>query len=105
MVTQELRDIVRQFVATLAANGIHVDKALVYGSHSTDRERPDSDVDVAVISPDFGHDRYSEGALLLRMAWRIDPRLHPVPLSSESFENDSWVPLIHEIRKTGIEIH
>jgi predicted nucleotidyltransferase len=105
VVTQELREIILQFVATLSAHGIHVDKAVVYGSHSTNRERSDSDVDVAVISPDFGHDRFAEGTLLLRMAWRIDPRLHPVPLSSESFEKDLWAPLVHEIRETGIEIH
>jgi hypothetical protein len=43
--------------------------------------------------------------MLMQLAWRIDPRLHPVPFSSESFDKDTWVPLVHEIQKNGIVIH
>jgi len=49
-------------------------------------------------------DRFEEGKTLLQIAWRIDPRLQPVPISSEVFEKDTWVPLIYEIREKGIEI-
>lgn len=105
MVSKDVRDIVRRFAASIAERGIHVDKVLLYGSHATERQRADSDFDVAIVSPDFGRDRLGEGMLLNRLAWRIDARLHPVPLSSSAFSEDTWVPLIHEIRSTGIEIH
>jgi predicted nucleotidyltransferase len=64
----------------------------------------DSDIDVAVVSPDFGKDRFEEGVRLFQIACDIDPRIEPIPLSPESFENDTWLPLIYEIRKNGVEV-
>jgi len=66
--------------------------------------RPDSDIDVAVISKNFGKDRVEEGMILFRIAGKIDPRIEPIPISSESYENDTWIPLIYEIRQKGFEI-
>ena len=43
--------------------------------------RPDSDIDVAVISKDFGKDRVEERMVLFRVAGKIDPHLDPVPFS------------------------
>ena len=33
----------------------------------------------------------------------IDARIEQVPISLESYENDTWVPLIYEIRTKGLE--
>ena len=105
MVTQEIKDIINRFVEVVLARGIHVDKAILYGSYATGNENADSDLDVAVISSDFGKDRYLEGSMLMKLAWRIDPRLHPVPVSSESFALDTWIPLVHEIKTNGVVMH
>ena len=102
MVTQEIKDIIGRFVEAVLSRGIHVDKAILYGSYAIGKEGKDSDLDVAVISTDFGKDRYMEGTMLMKLAWRIDPRLHPVPFSSESFAHDTWIPLVHEIRTHGL---
>jgi predicted nucleotidyltransferase len=104
MVTQNIRNIISQFVSAVSSRGIHVDKALLYGSVTTGEDTSDSDLDVAIISSDFGRDRFNEGALLMQLAWRIDTRLHPVPVSADSYNNDTWIPLIHEIRQHGVEI-
>ena len=104
MVAQEIRDIVERFVAMVASRGVHVEKALLYGSVAVGRQTTDSDLDIAVVSSDFGRDRFNEGKMLMQIAWRIDPRLHPVPVSTDSFLHDTWIPLIHEIRMHGIEI-
>lgn len=34
----------------------------------------------------------------------VDPRLQPVPISSESFDRNTWIPLVHQIKAYGIEI-
>jgi predicted nucleotidyltransferase len=68
------------------------------------KTRPDSDIDVAVVSKYFGKDRVEEGMLLFRIAGKIDPRLEPVPISQKIYENDTWIPLIHEIREKGVEL-
>ena len=105
MVSQEIREIIQKFVEAVLARGIHVEKTILYGSYAIGMEGKDSDLDVAVISSDFGKDRYQEGTMLMKLAWRIDPRLHPVPFSAESFAHDTWIPLIHEIKTHGVEVH
>jgi hypothetical protein len=39
-----------------------------------------------------------------RIAWRVDARIEPVPISSGSYENDAWLPLIYKIRQKRIEL-
>ena len=81
-----------------------VDKIVLYGSYARGRQRSDSDIDVAVVSRDFGKDRIEEGMLLFRIAGEIDPRIEPIPISSKSYKNDTWIPLVYEIRTKGIEL-
>ena len=103
MVDSEIRDIILQFVNVLIAKGIRVEKVILYGSHASGNIHTGSDLDLAIISPDFGKDRFEERKMLLQIAWRVDPRIEPMPIASESYKNDIWVPLIYEIRQKGIE--
>lgn len=96
--------IVRKFIKALRQEGIPVDRVILYGSYAKGKTRPDSDIDVAVISKNFGKDRVEEGMTLFRIAGKIDPRLEPIPISSDSYEKDTWVPLIYEIKEKGIEL-
>jgi len=104
MVDERVKNVVRELVDALVLKGLKVEKTIVYGSYASNREHADSDLDVAIVSSDLGEDRFEEGKMLLQTAWRIDPRLHPIPLSLDAYQNDTWVPLIHEIRVRGIEI-
>ena len=103
MVDPEIRNIILAFLKALTAKGIRVEKAVLYGSYASGNIHAGSDLDLAVVSPDFGKDRFEEGKMLLRLAWRIDPRIEPIPVSSEAYERDTWIPLIYEIRKKEIE--
>ncbi len=103
MVKAEIEQAVLKLVKALTTKGIRIDKIILYGTQLPGgKPRIDSDIDLAVVSPDFGKDRFEEGKTLLQIAWRIDPRLEPIPISSESYENDTWVPLVYEIRQNGI---
>lgn len=104
MVNAEIRSIILRFVEALTAKGIRVEKVVLYGSYASGNVHTGSDLDVAVVSPDFGKDRFEEGKMLLRLAWRIDPRIEPIPISSAAYEHHTWVPLIHEIKNKGIEL-
>ncbi len=104
MVDPEIRDIIRRFINALTKTGIRVEKVVLYGSYASGNIHSGSDLDVAIISPDFGKDRFEERKILLRIAWRIDPRIEPIPISTASYENDTWIPLIYEIRQKGIEV-
>ncbi|MEW5945012.1 MAG: nucleotidyltransferase domain-containing protein [bacterium] len=104
MVETEILEKVKEFARTVEREGIRITKIILYGSRLAGKSHEDSDIDVAVVSPDFGEDRYEEGVKLFEIGYRIDPRIEPVPVSLEAYENDTWVPLIYEIRKTGIEV-
>jgi len=103
MAKREAVKSIRKFIKALEQEGIAVDRVILYGSYARGKTRPDSDIDVAVISKNFGKDRIEEGMTLFRIAGKIDPRLEPIPISPESYQNDTWVPLIYEIKEKGIE--
>jgi predicted nucleotidyltransferase len=96
--------VIKEFVNALKREGITIDRVILYGSYAKGNALPDSDIDVAVVSKNFGKDRVEEGMNLFRIAGKIDPRIEPVPISSKSFENDTWIPLIYEIKEKGIEV-
>jgi predicted nucleotidyltransferase len=104
VVEKKVEQIIHRFVDVLVKKNIKIDQVILYGSYASGRMKIYSDIDIAIISPDFGKDKFEESKLLLQTAWRIDPRLQPVPISSESFNQKNWVPLIHQIKASGIEV-
>ena len=104
MVSKEIKRIVNDYLSVLGSSGIKVIKAILFGSYATGNNHPDSDIDLAIVSADFGKDRYEEGKLLLKLAWRVDPRIQPIPFSLDTIEASNWIPLIHEIKKNGVEV-
>lgn len=104
MVKSEIISALKKYRKTLTAEGITVSKMVLYGSQANGHSNKDSDIDVAVISQEFGQDRFEEGVRLFKLAYKIDPRIEPIPLSVRAYKNDTWVPLIYEIRTKGIEV-
>ena len=104
MVEKSIRQVVNAFIKELKKRKIKISKVILYGSRASGRAHEYSDIDVAVVSPDFGKDRYQEGARLFEIACAIDPRIEPVPISLSSYNEDTWIPIIYEIRKNGIEL-
>lgn len=51
--TPEIKTIIDRYLRQLAKQGIHVERVLIFGSHSTGSAREDSDIDLIVISPDW----------------------------------------------------
>ena len=79
-----------------------VEAAYLYGSQARGTASEWSDIDVAVISPDFQADRFQERLLLMRLAARIDDRIEPHPFRPEDFCPSS--PLASEIQRTGVRV-
>ena len=104
MVKREIIKILLKFQKAVKKKGIKVTKTVLYGSYATGKYHKDSDIDVALISPDFGKDRFEEGVELFQIAYKIDPRIEPVPISIEAYNKNNWLPLIYEIKERGIEL-
>ena len=104
MVEKEIIGKINRFVKELRRRKIRVAKVILYGSRVSGKSHEHSDIDVAIVSPDFGKDRYREGAKLFEIASEIDTRIEPFPVSLKAYENDTWVPLIYEIREKGLNL-
>lgn len=98
---QKIIDIVRQYAEVIGKEK-QVYKVILYGSHSTGLHDFDSDIDVAVISPDFTGDRIKDQFWLLQKRRGIDLRIEPMPFRPEDFVPDD--PFVREIVESGIEV-
>ena len=92
---------VERFLAIVRAR-LRIDAAYLYGSQATGSARPWSDIDVAVISPDFSNDLFQARIALMQWAATIDDRLEPQPFTPDRFgPND---PLASEISHNGVRL-
>ncbi len=90
---------VAAFLERLKAGGMQIAGAYLFGSHLTGKADEWSDIDLAVISPQIGSDRFEERVRLTKIALAIDDRIEPLPFSPDSFTPDD--PLVREILRTG----
>lgn len=70
---------VQSFLEKLRLTGFHISKAYIFGSHANGKVDRWSDIDVAVISPQIGNDRFEERIRLTELAMSIDDRIEPFP--------------------------
>lgn len=104
MVDQSVLNPIKRLIEALLKKNIRADKVILYGSYAEGKNTEYSDIDIAVVSDDVGKDRIEEKMLLFRLGSRIDPRLEAIPLTPRAFYEDTWVPLIYEIRTKGVEL-
>jgi predicted nucleotidyltransferase len=92
-----------EFVRLLRVQGINVKKAILFGSYARGKNTPDSDIDVAVVSPQFGKDNLKEMFFLRKIALQVNSHIEPVPFSPSDI-TDRYSTLAQEIKKYGINI-
>lgn len=100
---RQVKDIVRRYHRVLEQSGIPIQELLVFGSHAKGVDQPWSDIDVAVVSPAFGHDCLRERSQLLRLRRRISTSIEPHPFHPDDL-HDRWSTLAQEVRKYGIRV-
>ncbi len=92
---------VERFLAVVGQR-LRIDAAYLYGSRAVGSARPWSDIDVAVVSPDFSDDLFQERIALMEWAAAIDDRIEPQPFTPDRFgPND---PLASEIFHHGVRL-
>ena len=96
------KEITNQYV-TLLREHIKLEKVILYGSFVKGQPHIDSDIDVAVVSPDFTGDRLEDQLKLMRFRRQVDLRIEPIPFLPEDFIPAD--PLAKEIMDTGCVIY
>lgn len=94
-------DLIKKYILLLKQKGIEVSKVILFGSYAKGMARPDSDIDLAIVSSQFGKDNWKEMVLLRKLAMKIDSHIEPLPFAPQDME-DRYSTLSQEIKKTGI---
>ncbi|MBF0236006.1 MAG: nucleotidyltransferase domain-containing protein [Desulfamplus sp.] len=100
-IPSELKELLRKYIAQVKQIK-QVDRAYIYGSYAKGRAHEWSDIDIAIVSPDFSKDLFEERVFLMKLALKFDDRIEPSPFRPENFNLDN--PLVNEITTSGIEI-
>jgi predicted nucleotidyltransferase len=94
---------INRYIDLLKQEGIDVSKAILFGSYAKGTAKPESDIDIAIVSSQFGKNNLKEMMLLRRIALRVDSHIEPLPFSPREI-NDRYSTLAQEILKYGISI-
>jgi uncharacterized protein len=95
--------VARRFKDLLLRRGYPVRRVVLYGSVARGTARPDSDIDIAVVTNPFHASRIREGGDILLVSKEIDLRIEPVTLHPDDFDRPFFT-LGREIERHGVEV-
>ncbi|MBN1287647.1 MAG: nucleotidyltransferase domain-containing protein [Anaerolineae bacterium] len=98
----DILKIVSRFVEMLQKSGLELKAAYLYGSYVSGAARPDSDIDVALISDAFTGDRLADHRRIAGALFESDARIEVVRFRPETFCDEH--PLAWEIKRTGVSL-
>lgn len=95
-------EIVKRYIEELEKNRIQVLEAITFGSHAKGTSKPESDIDVALVSEAFTGDRFEDRRRIVPLRRKIDSRIEPIRFRPEDFDNGG--AFADEIKRTGVVI-
>ena len=101
---EDIIENVRSFVQEIILSGVPIDKAILFGSYSKNNFKVDSDVDVALVSPNFNGFGYEDRKFFSKINIKKEfATIETTTFPSSYFANGD--PFIDEILKTGIVVY
>lgn len=99
----EAKKIVKKYAEKLKAEKYPFSAVYLFGSFAKGKIHKWSDIDVAVLSKKLKRNWNKNEETLWKLGASVDDRIEPHGFSPEDFKED-WIPMVHEIKKTGIRI-
>ena len=97
-------NIIEQFKCTLSDKGIRIDRIVLFGSHATNVQRPDSDIDIIVVSDSFKDMSYWQRIDILADAISdIFQPIEAIGMTNEEWDNKTF--LVSEYARSGVDIY
>lgn len=98
---KNITKIVARF-AELLSREIRLETIILFGSYASGRDRKDSDIDLAVVSSDFGKkNEMEEMTYLLKKAHEIDLNIEPHPFTPRELKCPHRSSFAYEVLRTG----
>ena len=91
---------IEAYIRVLIKNKINPKKIILYGSFAKGKNHSYSDIDIAVISDQFGRDEIEEMMKLARLTIDVSDRIEAIPLTNDNLKL-KYHSLIGEINKYG----
>ena len=105
MVEPPIAKMIQNYLAAVRRSGIRVSQAVLFGSYARGDARPDSDVDILVIAPEFdGPYDKSRIDLLWALRAQTDSRIEPIAVGERQWREDDASAIIEIARREGQEI-
>jgi len=102
-IPSEIIELINEFVKSVQEDDIEIYKVILYGSYAKGTYNQHSDIDLAIISPDFKEGEcVKNAAQLLLKAAKLKADIQTMPFSIEEYQ--SPLGLMEEILNNGIEI-
>jgi predicted nucleotidyltransferase len=96
----QINIIAKEYVRTVKDAGIPVVAAYVIGSQVTGTAHEGSDIDICIVSPMFGKNRYAEMMWLTKLRRSVNVLIEPHPLNPLELQKKSG--LTQAIKEHGI---
>lgn len=103
MSTTEAKKIVKKYAEKLKKEKYPFTAIYLFGSFARGNPHKWSDIDVAVVSSEIEKDYLEGRKKLWHLTRGVDSRIEPHGFSPKGFKQN-WIPMVHEIKKTGIRI-
>jgi len=100
-IPRETVTLIQEFIE-LAKQDFAIERVFLFGSYASGKQKTDSDIDLAIISPDFRQeDCISNMTRLLCRADELNADIQSIPFSPAEYAEP--MGLMEEILRTGIE--
>jgi len=101
--TDEAIEILKSFLKQVQISGIRIERAVLFGSYAKNKAKQWSDIDVAIVSPDFSGNRFCDARRLIPFVVKTDSRIEMHLFRPEDFceEEDDFVS---EIVHSGVDL-
>jgi predicted nucleotidyltransferase len=105
MVEPAIVKVIQNYLTAVRQSGIHVSRAVLFGSRARGDSHLDSDIDILVIAPEFDrpYDRRRVD-LLWELRTKTDSRIEPLPVGERQWQEDDASAIIEIARREGQEI-
>ncbi len=95
----EALDLVRHYKSVISSRFDKEPKVMMFGSYSKGNANPDSDIDVAVIVPSYGEEKFEISKKLWHDVRQVSFLIEPILMA-----DDRWSPLYDDVMRTGIAV-
>ncbi len=100
--TANIEDKIQRFIQ-LASQDLKLDAVYLFGSHAKGKMHEWSDIDLAIVSPDFSGDHFDDTKSLIPYILKVDTAIEVHPFRSDEFSADN--PFVQEILDTGVRVY